>query len=80
MKVTYYRPYVFTLSEDDMVKATKQTLKALVHPGEYLRNVKGKMWLTRDDPNWRHDNVSEDYIREATELDLAVFTVLEVLK
>ena len=38
------------------------------------------MWLTQDDPHWRHGSVSEEKVRKATELDLAVFKVLEAIK
>ena len=80
MKVTYYQPCEFELTKKDKQQAARLILNELIYPAEYLRNINGEMWLTQDDPHWRHGSVSEEKVRKATELDLAVFKVLEAIK
>lgn len=80
MKVTYNKSYEFELGSDDMKRAATRVLTELVYPGQYLKTIKGEIWLAQDDPDWRHGSVSEEPIRKATELDLAVFTVLHAIK
>lgn len=81
MRITYTTSHEFTLSEKDINSAAKKRLWQLVRPGEYLRYNKndGKVYLKQDDPHWRHGSVSEEIVREATNLDIAVFKVLEKL-
>ncbi len=79
MKVTYNKSYEFELRDSDITRATKIKLNQLIYPGEYLKTIKGEVWLAQDDPHWRHGSVSEEPIRKATELDLAVFKVLSAL-
>lgn len=82
MKIEYFERKQVDLTDEQVLQVTKAQLMRLVYPGEYLRydGKKGKAVLKQDDPNWRHGSVSEEYIRDATELDLAVFRVLEALR
>lgn len=49
--------------------------------GKYLsKNRDGRWWVAKDEDNWRHGSVSTEYIREASELDLATFKVIEALR
>lgn len=76
MKVSINEPKIVTLSEATIKEVSISYLKRLISPGEYLRNENGKIVLKQDDPNHYHGSISEHYVRDATELDLAVFTVL----
>ncbi len=69
-----------TLKDATVLEVTRRRLKELVHPGEFIREFGDKQYLKMDDPDWRHGSVSEVTIREATELDKAVFLVLKALK
>lgn len=68
------------LSVDDMRDVTHQYLLRLVYPGEYLREISGKVVVMQDDPQWRHGSVGEEYVRDATPTDIAAFTLLKILK
>lgn len=68
-----------TLSDEQITQITRSKLWQLVHPGEFLRKDKDRWIIKRDDPAWRHGSISEVFVREATELDRAVFKVLERL-
>lgn len=82
MKVKFYKSVLeeINLPEDAVNEVTINRLKQFLNGGEYLREEKGKTWLKQDDPDWRHGSVSEVVVREATELDIAVFKVLKALK
>jgi hypothetical protein len=82
MKVLQYRSVYeeINLTEETVNEITIKRLQMLVSPGEYLRTENGKTLLKQDDPGWRHGSVSEEVVREATELDIAVFKVLTVLR
>lgn len=67
------------LSEIQIKDITKQKLKSMLNGGEWLRTKDGKKIITKDEDGWRHGSVSEDYVRDATELDLAIFKVLEFI-
>jgi len=67
------------LSNDTVDEVTRKRLLQLVYPGEYLRKEKDGVWLKQDDPHWRHGSVSEDVVRKATELDIAVFAVITAI-
>lgn len=67
------------LSDYNIKEVTKQKLKSMLDGGEWLRTKEGKKIVTKDEDNWRHGSVSEDYVRDATELDLAIFTVLKAI-
>ena len=69
-----------SLPELAVLDVTIRKLRDMVYPGEFLRKEKGKTVVKQDDPNWRHGSVSEDYVRDATELDLAIFRVLDELQ
>jgi hypothetical protein len=69
-----------TLSDDEVDDITFARLRSMVHPAQYLRaKPDGTLWLTRDDPNWRHGSVSEHDVRPATKEDTAVFKVIDML-
>ena len=68
------------LSNETVNEITLKRLYQLVSPGEYLRDKKGVMWLTQDDPHWRHGSISEETVRKATDLDIAVFAVIKALR
>jgi hypothetical protein len=74
----------FELTDKAALEVTIEKLEQLVSPGEYLREVKeGKKtkWvLKQDDPHHYHGSISEHFVRDATDLDIAVFKVLRVLK
>lgn len=82
MKVKFYKSVLeeINLPEDAVNEVTINRLKQFLNGGEYLREENGKTWLKEDDPHWRHGSVSEVVVREATELDIAVFKVLKALK
>jgi hypothetical protein len=69
-----------TLSKKDLKAITIAYLKILVYPGEYLREVNGKTVVKQDDPFHRHGSISEVYVRDASEFDIAVFDMLAKLK
>lgn len=82
MKVSQWKEVYqeFELTDRAANEVAIEQLERLVSPGEYLRTEKGKTWLKQDDPNWRHGSVGEEIVREATELDIAVFAVLRELR
>ena len=82
MKVDIVRKVFETIELDDKtaLKVTQKTLLRLVEPGEYLRtDANGAIFLMQDDPNWRHGSVSEEVVRRATDIDVAVFKVIDYL-
>lgn len=85
MKVTYYQPFTFELSDKDKIEAAFEVLKSIISPGEYLETKKDSKlnieltWLCRDE-DYYHGSPSTDYLRVATELDLAVFKVRTELR
>ena len=70
----------FDLTEAAVNEVTVDRLYKLLDGGEYLRKEKGKTYLKQDDPNHRHGSISEEIVREATELDIAVLTVIRALR
>ena len=74
----------FELTDKAANEVAIKQLEQLVSPGEYLREEKvgkkTKLVLKQDDPNHRHGSISEEYVRDATELDIAVFAVLKALR
>lgn len=82
MRITEYTRVEHTLevSEKNTKLITKSILQQLIQPGEYLRtDSEGIVWLKQDDPDHRHGSIHEEIVRKATELDKAVFLVLEAL-
>jgi hypothetical protein len=79
MKITIPTFHEVTLNDSICDDITKRRLKVLLKGGEYLRYKKDTRWVCQDDPHWRHGSISEEYMREASELDLAIFTVLKAL-
>ena len=70
-----------TLDEATQLEITKKYLKKLISPGEYLRtDGDGTIWLKQDDPHHYHGSISEERVRVATALDIAVVEVLHQLK
>ncbi len=81
MQINYTRMVHEKLDLDDRAvnEVVRNKLRAMVAPGKYLREKNDVIMLMQDDPNWRHGSVSEEIVRIATELDIAVFKVLESL-
>ena len=87
MKVNVKRVSIeaIELSKENVKEVTRARLLQMIAPGEYLRyepehaGGKGRYVLKQDDPNWRHGSVHEEFVRVATELDIAVCKVLEAL-
>ena len=76
---TVYTDVHLSLGEEDEV--TLHNLYRMVSPGEYLRTKKdGTIWLMQDDPGHRHGSISEEYVRDATELDIAIFAVIKEIE
>ncbi len=82
MKITQNRIITeeIHLTEDTVNKVAIDRLCQMLNGGEYLRTDNEKVYLKQDDPDWRHGSVSEVIVREATELDIAVFKVLDELR
>ena len=74
----------FELTDKAALEVAIKQLEQLVSPGEYIREVKvgkeTKLVLKQDDPDHRHGSISEEYVRDATDLDVAVFKVLKALR
>ena len=69
----------FTLSKIEVRDIVDRYLRDLIYPGEYLRLEDGAQVVKQDDPHWHHGSVREYYVRDATDLDLAIFKILETL-
>ncbi len=67
------------LNDQAVYDVTVKRLQQLLGNGEYLRTENGKVVVKQDDPGWRHGSVGEEYVRDATELDIAIFKVLNTL-
>ena len=83
MKITQCRQVYeeVNLNEESIYEVTVARLTRLLDGGRYLRtDNNGVVWLKQDDPYHRHGSISEVNVREATELDVAVCTVLKGLK
>ena len=82
MKVSQYRSVYeeIELTSETVNKITVDRLKQFLNGGEYLRTEKGKTYLKQDDPYHRHGSISEEVVREATELDIAVMTVIKAFR
>lgn len=77
MKLTIYEEKQIELDMDQMRTVTLCYLRSLVHPGRFLVEASdGKATVTRHDPHSRH---GFETIRDATELDVAVFRLLPML-
>ena len=68
------------LTKEESRRITKEYLRSLVGFNNYLRTDKGKAVVKEDDPNHRHGSISEEYVRDATEMDIAIFKLLELMK
>jgi hypothetical protein len=83
MKITVYETKATDINLDrrQMKEVTLAYLMSFVRPGEYLRtDHNGKLVLKMDDPYHRHGSISEEYVRDATELDIAVFDIIGRLR
>lgn len=82
MKIKHIKTTVeeLNLTDQTVDEITTNRLKMMLNGGEYIREQDNKTWLKCDDPNWHHGSVFELTIREATELDLAVFKVLDAIR
>jgi hypothetical protein len=69
----------YDISNEKANEIARKRLYELINPGEFLLTKNGKIALMRNDPYWRHGSMDEIYVRDATELDIAVFEVLKYL-
>jgi hypothetical protein len=73
------------LSDHLIDEIVLKKIDMMLGDGEYLREVpigkgmKTKLVVKQDDPNWRHGSVSEEYVRDATDLDIALFKVRDAI-
>lgn len=68
------------LNDQAVYDVTVNRLRQLLGDGEYLRTENGKVVVKQDDSGWRHGSVRENYVRDATELDISIFEVLDALR
>ena len=83
MKITFARSVTedIILPEATVTEVVERYLRQLVSPGEYLRkDADGKTVVKQDDPDHYHGSISEHYVRDATEVDLAAFKLLEHIR
>ena len=86
MRIQYneVKTHEINIPRETVKEITVARLREFLDRGEFLRTVEkdGKtvVYLKKDEDNWRHGSVSEEIVREATELDKAVFVVLDALK
>lgn len=76
MKTQYERVH---LTDTQITEVAKAKLERMLYPGEYLRKDGDKWIVKQDDPHHYHGSVGEVYVRDATELDKAIFKVLDHL-
>lgn len=73
------------LSAHEVENIVLKKIAMMLGAGEYLREVpvgkgkKTKLVVKQDDPDWRHGSVQEYYVRDATELDIALFKVRDAI-
>lgn len=73
------------LSSHEVDTIVLKKIATMLGEGEYLREEsigKGKttkLVVKQDDPDWRHGSVQENYVRDATELDIALFKVRDAI-
>ena len=81
MDVTYTHTELRSiyLPEANVRDIIERRLSKFLDGGEYLRVEDGKVYLKQDDPEWRHGSVREETVREATELDKAIFLIFKAL-
>jgi len=72
---TVYRDV--NLPEHIVDEVTERRLMALVKPGEYL-SPDGK--FLKKDEDYGHGSITSKVVREATDLDRAVFAVLDAMR
>jgi hypothetical protein len=80
MKIHYTESKEAFISSSEINRITISKLETMLKGGQFLRSKDGETWVAKDEDNWRHGSVSEEYMRPATDLDLALFTVLSVLR
>lgn len=86
MRIQYneVKTHEINIPRETVKEITVARLKEFLDYGEFLRTVEkdGKtvVYLKKDEDGWRHGSVSEEIVREATELDKAVFVLLDALK
>lgn len=81
MEISYVRRSTETINlpMETVNELTCKRLRQLVHPGEFLQPRGDKVYLRADDEHYHGSTTSHD-VREATQLDIAVFTVLKALE
>ena len=73
------------LSSREVDDIVLRKIRTMLGAGEYLREEavgkgnKTKLVVKQDDPDWRHGSVQEYYVRDATELDIALFKVRDAI-
>lgn len=65
------------LTQEEIEIIAKQYLRSLIGRNTYLRTENGKIVVKKDDPYHRHGSISEEYVRDASEMDITIFKLLE---
>lgn len=82
MKITVYETIekYINLNTKQMKEVTQAYLMSLVSPGEYLRTDHTGKLVLKTDVHYRHGSIGEEYVRDATEFDIAVFDIISRLR
>lgn len=82
MEITYNRTVTeyLQLPAYTVTEIAAKKIEQMLGEGEYLREENGKVVVKQDDPWHRHGSISEHNVRDATELDIALFAVLKALR
>ncbi len=67
------------LSSENVIEITMTKLRKMVYPGEYLKKDKGKFMVMNAVEHY-HGSDSEEVVREATDTDLAIFKIIDILQ
>lgn len=86
MKITFQEQQTRTieLPHEAAENVVIKFLQQLISPGEYIReekrNGKTVKVLKQDDPDHRHGSISEFYVRDATDVDIAALKLISEIR